>query len=205
MIPQMEKKMTKLIFALLLTFVASISYGSNIDNQISLSGLDDTQKAAIIAQIELERKTADATSSVKLPSADVIEKYARLGHIVGGVIKTTAKEIGIAANEFVTTPVGKITMALIVWTVAGEDLFGIAFGLMWLIIVIPAWLYFFNRICVSRDYEYKEVKIGPIQYHRRVVCSKIYDEDRNPVTKLFSILFLIAIVIVGLVSMFSAG
>ena len=103
--------MKKLLAALLLV----ASFSANAAVQIDTSGLTESQKAELVQRAEAMKVTPTAT-------VDKIDEWVNLGERIGKMFGGAAKEIGVAANEFVATPVGKWTMALIIYKVAGTDL-----------------------------------------------------------------------------------
>lgn len=99
----------------LMLLVASFSVQAEV--QVSTQGLTDAEKAVLIQQIEqikVNRKSAT--------SAEKVGEWVDIGTKVGLGLAGAAKELGVQANQFATTPVGKMTMGLIVYKVAGSDL-----------------------------------------------------------------------------------
>lgn len=87
-------------------------------NSVAQAGFDNLtaeQQAQILQSI-----TAAQTKETE--TVDKIDKWVNVGERVGKMVGGAAKELGVAANEFVKTDVGKMTAALIVWNYMGEDL-----------------------------------------------------------------------------------
>ncbi|MFH1667720.1 MAG: hypothetical protein ABH884_01690 [Candidatus Komeilibacteria bacterium] len=99
---------------------------------IDLSKLDgETAAQVLAAQKQAQAKLPD------IPPAERVEEWVSIGEQVGKAIASTCRELSVEVNEFVKTPVGKLTMFLIVWKVIGEDLWDIVGGcLVWLIVTI---------------------------------------------------------------------
>lgn len=78
-----------------------------------------------ILQAILKESPAAAAALAQPPKAeaavDVAAKWAELGKSIGVGMVSAAKEIGVAANQFIQTDVGKITAAVIIWKFMGED------------------------------------------------------------------------------------
>ena len=90
-------------------------------------------------QAELLKSVADGAASNKpqgvLPTVEKAKEYAELAEIGPAIAQTvalTAKELNIAVNEFVGSPVGTITMVLIVW----HFLSGMMFHLLAALVVL---------------------------------------------------------------------
>ena len=134
--------MIRKYFILAITFFA-LSIGSAMAGEVSTVGLSKTQIAELTIQAENMKTTGDVTT------LDQLSSYAAFGKEFGSAIAQTANELGVVTNEFIQTPAGKLTVALIVWKIAGDDLFGIVFGILWFIIMIPLWVHFFRRMVVK--------------------------------------------------------
>lgn len=142
-----------LLFVLLMLPVAAFA-GNTIDKD-DLDGfnrLTAIQKADIVKQIAVSTEQNANSGVISLVDqasgvdATDVEEWVLLGERMGMMLGGAAKELGIAANEFATTPLGMMTMGLIIWNYAGDDLVGIALGLLWYLILIPLWTLFFFKI-----------------------------------------------------------
>ena len=83
-----------------------------------------------------------------------MEEYAQFGAEIGDAIAATAERLGVAVNDFANTPVGKITILLIVYKLIGETVIGIVVGSVFLIISFSIWFYLFRRMCLIQAIEY---------------------------------------------------
>jgi hypothetical protein len=98
--------------------------------------------------------------------AENVNQYAEIAKGVAEAMGVAAKEIGIATNEFVKTDAGKITVALIIWQVAGDELKGIIFGIPLLLFAV--WLFFKLRDHITRTGEYDTVQSRFFMGEKRV-------------------------------------
>jgi hypothetical protein len=119
------------------------------------SRLDESQKAEIIKQI------ADASSkngSATVPSEEKVEKWVKIGSQIGQGLAGAAKELGVAVNDFSKTPVGQLTMVLIVWHMVGGVIVHIVAGT--LIMIIGLWFlkFMFNRAYPTKITYSKDTK-----------------------------------------------
>lgn len=113
----------------------------------TLGSLNDEQKAALAAQAA--KMVADNASGVNnVSSAKQVKEWVDIGTAIGSGLASTAKELGIAANDFVKTPVGKLTAAIIVWHFMGGSIVHIAFGTTWLLVVGSLWVFLYRRASV---------------------------------------------------------
>lgn len=103
------------------------------------SKLSEPQKAEIIAQVT---QKAEGNGSVTLDTAN---EWVNIGERIGKGFAGAAKELGIAANQFAETPVGKWVAFLIVWHFFGAMAVHLGFALLFLIIGI-----FTTRFVVDR-------------------------------------------------------
>lgn len=76
--------------------------------------LSATDQAKIVAQVEGMARQAN---SVDTP--EKVEAWVNVGTNIGKGLVGAARELGVAANEFAATPLGMLTMALIVWHFLG--------------------------------------------------------------------------------------
>ncbi len=101
--------------------------------QTGLLKLKDLEGLSSSARQELiNKKMKEFKSSSTLANLDP-EKAERWAKIISTTIKTISTDLSIGVNDFVKTDVGKITMALIVYKVIGDDVRHIVFGILgWL-------------------------------------------------------------------------
>jgi hypothetical protein len=115
--------------------------------KVDTAGLSDAQIAEVAATAErLKAETPEDLRNAR-ETVERMNQYVEIGKGLGSGIGAAAKELGVAVNDFAKTPVGKITMALIVFKVAGGQIIGILGGSIWFLVMIPLWIHYFNRIC----------------------------------------------------------
>lgn len=83
-------------------------------NNIDTNGLTEAQKAQLVQQAEQMK------NATPLDTANKVDQWVNIGEKIGKMLGGAAKEVGIAVNEFVQTPVGKMTAVLIVWNYMGS-------------------------------------------------------------------------------------
>lgn len=137
-------------FAVLLSGPAVAGTQSGLTaNTVMNAGFDrltETQKADIIRQVAASATPATNTED----TIDKIDRWSQVGANLGKGLAATAKELGVAVNEFAATPMGKVATALIVWHIMGASIMHIigAF-LIWGIGIVAI------RYIVERSYPTK--------------------------------------------------
>ena len=93
---------------------------------VNTSGLTDVQKAELIKVAEQMRKQQESPEAI----VEKVDKWVDVGERFGKMMGGAAKEVGIAVNDFVKTPVGMMTAGLIVWNYMGNMIVHVTVGLM---------------------------------------------------------------------------
>lgn len=172
--------------------------------------LSETEKANIIKQIaeqaaakkdtpNLVQDLATTAAADAKNAPEKVDQWLNIGERIGKMIGGAAKEIGVAVNEFVKTPVGLTAMALIVWHYMGGVIIHFVGGLLVLSVGLGFVVYFARRYrgeTIEYDTEKKDV-------FGRSVVRKI---DRRPMDGEVIFGFLCAaaaVIIAALVTMFT--
>lgn len=132
--------MKKLVLGLGLLLTSSFAFanGSCSDSISRISSLTKEQKQAMIVQCEQEKlavtkKGQDVVATVTDIKTEDLNKISEIAKVAGDTVREVAKELNLAVNEFVKTPVGLFVAGVAVWYVAGEDLSGLV-GEIWSVI-----------------------------------------------------------------------
>ena len=169
----MKKLILGLTFALSCLTANALSTDSI--NSAGWSKLTEEQKADVIKSVAQAagEKTDKAPAIPEPPPVDKVKNWAGIGTEIGKMIGSAAREIGVAANDFVKTPVGMMTATLIVWHFIGKAVVSIIFGL---IILLGGTLVI--RKLVNTYYiksiEYDDERVDRLG---RSVIKKIYRRD----------------------------
>lgn len=185
-----------IVFSLVALFLVCSSVQAEV--RVDTNGLTEAQKATIVQQVEKLKEEATVAERASQFSPDKVNEWAELGKNIALAFTTVAKELGVAADQFLASTTGKITLVLIIWKVAGQDILGFTVGVVFLFAFVPLWIYFFRRLCLM-----KSVIAEPVEGHRwpkKTVefFGKDIPEDII-VTRWVMLFVLVAIVIVGLV------
>lgn len=111
-----------------------------------------------------QSKISETLEACKNKSAEVapaavaedLSAYAEVAKGVAEAIGIAAREVGVAVDEFVKTDAGKLTVALIVWHVAGDEILGITLGVPGIFFSI--WLWFAVTRYIRHTGEYQTIK-----------------------------------------------
>ena len=125
--------MKKLLLTILLLM---FSFNVMANSGINMSGLSEEQKAQLALQAA-QMKTATSVTP------QVAKEWADVGQAIGVGLVATATELGMGVDQLMTTTTGKLAVGVIIYKVAGKDIIGTIFGLLWLIVTISLWSYFY--------------------------------------------------------------
>jgi hypothetical protein len=118
--------------------------------EINTNGLNDSQKAELVKAAEAMKATAPSSTTA---TVEAVDRWADVSLKFAKAIGVAAKELGIAANDFLKTPAGMMTAGVIVFQYMGGPIIHVGFGLLILLIGIGT-LTWFNRAATRVDYEY---------------------------------------------------
>lgn len=125
------------VMCLFATMVAAEEVVIRVDGELT-----DQQKA------ELQLAAAKAASTpgeVNVAKVETVKEWVNIGTAIGSGLAASAKELGVAVNDFATSPVGIFTMVLIAWHYVGGELVSIVFGFIWLAFTVPTWVWMYRR------------------------------------------------------------
>lgn len=79
-----------------------------------------------------------------------VHGWVGIGKEVGEAVNGSLEAITHNANDFAHTGVGKVTMALVIWKVLGDQAVHIIAGFLILVIGLPLWIWSYRRTCLPR-------------------------------------------------------
>ena len=145
--------------------------------------LNDEQKTQVLAMLDDMNKQAAAKNSKAPNTSEVVReeaaKWGELGTNMGRAAVGAAKEIGMAANEFVSTPLGKVTMGIVIYKVIGKDIIKFVMGLGILIFFFTTGHYFLRMKRYTGNVEYATVPTFFKLRTKQVVVKGQTDEHWN--------------------------
>lgn len=119
-----------LMFASLPAFAQERQNPSAELNQ-EIARMSDAEKAEALAQIRAGRSSTAAAA----------RDWVDIGNALGEGLAATAQKMGIVANDFASSPLGKLAIVLILWNYMGESIVMILSGFTILIGGTTVWLY----------------------------------------------------------------
>jgi len=172
---------------LILIGLLALSLSAPVMAEISTSGLSETQKAEL--QLQAAKMKADEALTKEGITLEKVSEYTILGEQIAKALIGVASELGKEVDEVMGTTVGKIAVALVVYKVMGNDILGFIGGAIWLMIFLPAWIYYFRRFCVI-DYIEKEYHENGKLKTKRVIRKNPSDD---------AIIYFTVILLVGII------
>jgi hypothetical protein len=127
-------------------------------------------------RLELQAQLDHANKPIEVRVREEAAQWADLGANVGRALIGAAKELGIAANEFSQTGLGKCVVALVVVKLLGGTLAHLAAAVLVMLLGSTFFWYVHRRILLLPKYNTVPVLWG--LWHRRVVVS--YGENDSP-------------------------
>lgn len=100
-----------------------------------LAKMNDAEKAEALKAIRAKESPAAASA----------REWVAIGNGLGEGLAATAQKLGVVANDFAKSPVGKMAMFLIIWNYMGNDILGIVSGILWFSIMLPFWTHHFRK------------------------------------------------------------
>lgn len=128
--------MRKFLFAALMLFSVAAFARVEVDTY----GLSDAQKAQLIQHAEQLRSQSTDTFNVSK-----VDQWIDVSGKISDVIVQTAVKAGVAVNDFLKTPVGIMTAALIVFHYAGGPIIHVGVGLLILFVSLSFITWFVRR------------------------------------------------------------
>lgn len=128
----------------------AFSASAMADVTVDTRGLSNSQKAELVKQVEQMKQTA---RELPTGSAEKVDQWVNVGEHLGKMLGGAAKEVGIAVNEFVKTPVGMLATGVIVFNYVGGAVIHVTCGLL---ILFMGWgiLWYYSRASTRLIVEY---------------------------------------------------
>lgn len=107
---------------------------------VDTSGLSATQVAELNALAEKARE------ETPIGRAEQANEWVEIGQGIGSGLAAAARETGQVVNEFAATPVGQLTIVIILFKVMGGDIIQLIVGLLYFAVTIPIWYSFYKKL-----------------------------------------------------------
>lgn len=95
---------------------------------------------------KVQQQNADASIDERIQRYG---KWVGLGKEVGIAVNSSLGAITDQADHFSKTGVGKLTIALVVWKVLGDQAVHIMAGTVELLVFLPLWIWSYRKFCIS--------------------------------------------------------
>ena len=183
-----------LISAMVFTIVLSaFPLHASADSNITVNGktytVTDTQAAEFAVSVV---KTA-ADNHVATPSETVetkISHYAEFGRIIGASLAGTAKELGVAVNDFSQTRIGVVSTWILVYKLIGADIIQKIAAFLWFTVALPTWFWNWRRVAI-----WKSVKTTVDEKGKKVTEYVFYGPTDNIDGIRGGFLFVLAVIV----------
>lgn len=147
--------MRNLFLFLCLMLVSGLALGQTTDAEAAATAAAKARQAnTTIAQMT-DAERIELLEKANNSNAAAAKEWIEVGKGLGSGLAATAKEMGVAVNDFAKSPVGKLAVVLLVWTVAGESIAHILIAGSMLFIFVPVWFAvgrrMFGQYVVTKD------------------------------------------------------
>lgn len=140
--------------ALVAAFFVFFSTSTFSQNSIDVSQLTSEQKQELAIKAAEMKQTAPIQQTRQTIAQ--VQEWANFGTAIGVGIVATAKELGVAANDFAKTDLGRTVVNLVIWKYFGRDIMGIVMALLCLFLICPTGVYLIITGMNSRyDFTYE--------------------------------------------------
>lgn len=127
-------KIMKNLFLVLTLMLSTLSFNAlaDCDNEVKYISDEGVKSAALVACLKAE-KVNDTTANVVKDTLSNPDKLSALASSYSSAVGIMARDLGMAANEFIKTDAGELAVLALIWTLFGSTIQGI-FGTF---IIIP--------------------------------------------------------------------
>jgi len=184
----------------LICLLVMLSFCSYADNTVDLSNLTDAQKVEVLTQLNKIKNTPvqskqDNEPIQILPDAEEVQKYVSIGENIGKALGGTARELGIAVNDFANTPVGIIAVMLIIYNYLGSAIISFFGGLL-VFLLGSFFIKWWVKKALTTNIYYNEEKTNIFGNHPIKQVETEYNKDvMESALIIYSIFTLICLVI----------
>ena len=187
------------ILTLLISTSAFADLNTDTIRSAGWDKLTEKQKADLIQQVTTQAATPVTVLGNSLDKAKEIDEWVQVGSHIGLGLVGAAKELGIAVNDFVKTPVGILTTVIIVWQFIGGPMIHTLGSIIILVVGLSFTRWYANKT-VRNTIDYDSSKTD---WFGR---SRLIKEDKPAMPGddlVWSAIFVIATLISSMVVLFS--
>ena len=141
-------------------FAMSAMADISTDMKSKFENLTPQQQADMYKQVtdqvqknkeDTAQQKSDNDEQKQQATIDKVQQYSQLGSSIGLALASTARELGVVANDFLKTPVGLIAVTLIVWKMVGATMIHVLGGIGFMLVFLPIWYAGFKRHCLIKS------------------------------------------------------
>ncbi len=138
--------------------IATSATAATKQSSVDVSSLTTEQIAQINQKVsEMKQDPKNISASVRKEA----EAWGELGANMGKAMVGAAREVGVAANEFSSTSLGQIVVGIVTYKVVGQEILGVLFGPLTLLVGWSLAIWFFTTQKFSQvKYEYEPILFG---------------------------------------------
>jgi hypothetical protein len=114
---------------------------------ILLTGLGMSQDEEMVS-IPKSKLTDQQKAELKIEST---QSWVGMGKEIGEAVNSSMAAITAQSNNFAQTPVGKLTVFIVIWKVVGDQVIHVAGGLIEVLVFVPIWIWSYRRTCMTRS------------------------------------------------------
>lgn len=151
--------MKKILMIAASFLLMSMGHAAQVDVNDEKYMLNEEQKTQVLAMIDdlNAKRAAQKGPNTSAVVREEAAKWGELGANMGRAAVGAAKEVGMAANEFVSTPLGKVTMGIVIYKVIGKDIIKFIMGFSILVFFLTTGHNFLRMKRYSGTVEYATV------------------------------------------------
>ncbi len=156
--------------AILMTIVSSVVGAQTQAQSVNTTGLSAEQVATLNNLTEQLRKHPEntlANLSLQTATPDRVKEWTEAGEAAGKAVAAFTKEIGIAADQFLKTDVGRTAFYVGVWKLGGnkviESFLQIFLSFLTAAVVVFIWWKF------TRRFAFFERRVGTVTYNENTL------------------------------------
>lgn len=185
--------MKKSVLMLILVVMSGLASGQSLD----LRGLTKEQVAELGARAVEMKSPVGQAEGISSAVRKETEAWASLGANIGTAMVSAAREVGVAANEFSQTGLGKVVTGIVVYKVMGRDILKVVFGSIVLLFGLGGAVWVLRtKLFGEVKYEYRPMLWG--LWQRQVVTEYKISNDAAFEKTVLSVILIVISLLVGL-------
>lgn len=153
--------MTRMIVVLMTLLFAGMASAQTQQTKLDLTGLTPDQVQALNTAIEQLRKQPEntlANLSLQTITPDRFTEWANAGEAAGKAVANFTREIGVGADAFLKTDVGRIGFFVLLWKFGGDQVaasvLNMALGLIMAVTLYTFWWKMTRRFVLNERREF---------------------------------------------------